>query len=181
MRLWVASLVFFGISVSAFAESIAVKDPEYWFEVGHTRFEHCDFPGAARAFSKALQVRSEDAGLHYWAGKSYARMAEVASPLHAARDARRARISLQRAVELKPGNREYVRELFDLYLNSPEWFSGGLGQATLLIDQIEPDDPGGAALLRQLVADARQEYRGPTWRIRQATLLLPGQIGRVIP
>jgi Flp pilus assembly protein TadD len=181
MKLWISWLVFVGISVSASAESITVGAPGDWLRIGRNRFGHCDFKDAAHAFSKALQNRPQDAELYYWLGKSYARMAEVASPLHAARDARKARVSLERAVELEPRNREYLRELYDLCLNSPEYVSGGLSKAAALIERIEPDDPGAAVLLRELLAEVQQEYRGPAWRIRQATLLPSAGIGQVIP
>ena len=166
---------------NARAASITSGDAAGWTAAGHRHFEHCDFSAAARAFTKALRVQPEVASLHHWLGKSYARMAEVASPLHASRDARRARVSLERAVELEPRNQEYLRELFDFYLDSPEWFSGGLERANLLVEKIEPDDSGAQAQLRDLLAGARDEYRGVTWRLRQSTLVPSAEIGRVIP
>src|SRR5947209_11173227 len=112
---WVTRLslllgVFGTVNLYAASESIAARDVGAWTQVGHVRYEHCDFKDAARAFTKALRFRPEDAGLHHWLGKSYARMAEVASPLHASRDARKARVSLERAVELAPRNQEYLKE-----------------------------------------------------------------------
>jgi tetratricopeptide (TPR) repeat protein len=168
-------------SFNVSAENIAIGDAAGWTGIGRANFERCEFKAAATAFTKALHYQPEDAGLHHWLGKSYARMAEVASPLHASRDARRARLSLERAVELSPNNQEYLRELFDLYLDSPEWFSGGLEKAANLVERIEPNDPGAQALLRTLLSGARSEYSGTYWRLRQATLLPSAQIGRVVP
>ncbi len=181
MKLWTLLLVFGGLSWGASVENTVVGDAALWTRKGHDRFEICEFKGAAQAFSKALRSQPEDASLYYWLGKSYARMAEIAGPLHASRDARRARFSLERAVDLDPRNHEYLRELFDFYLDSPEWFSGGSGKAAVLVERIEPDDAAGQALLRELLAEARSEYRGPGWLMRQATLLPPAEIGRIVP
>ena len=108
-------------------------------------------------------------------------MAEIASPLHGSSNARKARVNLERAVQLEPRNQQYLRELFDFYLDSAEWFKGGLERASLLVEKIEPDDPSAQAFLRTLVAAASQEHSGIYGRLRQATLVLPGQIGRIIP
>jgi hypothetical protein len=166
--------------LNAASASVATNGSEDWARAGHIRFEQCEFKGAARAFSKALQLRPQDADLYHWLGKSYARMAEVASPLGAAGHARHARWNLERAVELEPRNHEYLRELFDFYLDSPEWFSGGLGRAATLVERLEPGDPGAQAFLRSKVDRAGQEYSGVDWRFRQATLVPSEKIGRVI-
>jgi len=168
-------------ALSAVPATIATRDNADWVITGRAYYAKCEFKNAVRSFTKALHTRPEDAFAHHWLGKSYARMAEVASPLSASRDARKARVSLERAVELEPRNQEFLRELFGFYLDSPEWFSGGLDRAALLVNQIEPQDPGAQTLLRNLLADARQEYHGPTWRLRQATLLPTGQLGRIVP
>jgi len=168
-------------ALNAVPATIATRDNADWAVTGRAYYAKCEFKNAVRSFTKALQSQPKDALLHHWLGKSYARMAEVASPLSASRDARRARLSLERAVELEPRNQEFLRELFGFYLDSPEWFNGGLNRAALLVDKIEPQDPGAQTLLRNLLADARQEYHGPTWRLRQASLLPTGQMGRIVP
>jgi len=169
------------MNLHAASASIGVDSTTDWAGTGRSRFFECKFKDAARAFTKALQLQRDDARLYLWLGKSYARMAEVAGPLHAAGNARQARWNLERAVELEPRNREYLRELFDFYLDSPEWFGGGLRRAALLVERIAPDDPGAQAFLRGLLDRAREEYRGPDWRLRQATLAPSAQIGRMVP
>lgn len=168
-----------GASTGISAETIALGDAAGWSRSGQRHYEQCDFKGAARAFAKALQSLPKDAGLHHWLGKSYEKMAEVASLLHASRDARKARVQLEEAVELEPHNREYLRSLFDFYLDSPEWFGGGLDKAALLAERIEPDDPGAQAFLQKLVSRARAECRTADWRVRQATLLPSVPVSRV--
>lgn len=170
-----------GASMNASAETAGVGDAATWTQAGRNHYERCEFKDAARAFVKALQFRPKDARLYHWLGISYAKMAEVASLLHASRDAKKARLNLEQAVELEPHNREYLRSLFDFYLASPEWFGGGLDRAGLLVERIEPDDPGAQAFLRGLVTGARQEYRGADWRVRQATLLPAVPLRKIAP
>ncbi len=181
MRLGIVWLVFGGVCLAASVENTGAGDAAGWARKGRASFESCEFKAAAQNFGRALQYQPEDASLYYWLGKSYARMAEIASPLHAPNDARRARFSLERAVDLEPGNREYLRELFDFYLDSPESLTRGLSKAPDLVERIAPDNPAAQALLRGLIADARSEYRGPTWRMRQATLAPSAGIGRIVP
>ena len=173
-------LLLTGVSAAS-AESIAVGDGEGWRQAGLTRFEHCDFGAAARAFAKALQYLPKDARLHHWLGKSYAHLAEITNPLRASKDAHKAQVSLEKAVELDPHNQEYLRVLFDFYLDSPEWFNGGLDRASLLIEKMEPENPAGQKFLRELVAGARQEHRGVDWRLRQLTLVPSRELGRITP
>jgi len=174
---WVG-LLLAAVNLSA---AVTVDNKTDWAETGRARFADCEFKGAARAFTRALQLQPKDAGLHYWLGRSYARMAEVSSPFTAPGNARQARRNLEQAVGLEPGNHVYLRELFDFYLDSPQWFGGGLQQAASLVERIAPDDPGQQAFLRVLINGAQEEYHGPDWRLRQATLVPTGQLGRVLP
>src|SRR5260370_36188314 len=109
-----------------------------WEKDGRSLFLACEFKQASRAFENAMAGQPDRAGLHYWLGKSYARLAEVSSPLSAPKNARKARRSLERTVEIDPHNDEYLRELFDSYLNSPEWLSGKLERAAALLERISP-------------------------------------------
>ena len=180
MKGLLVGLLSYAMGLSA-AVKVIPADKSDWAETGRARFAECEFKDAARAFTKALQFRPDDAGLHYWLGKSYARMADESTAFKGAGNARQARNHLVRAVDLEPRNHQYLRELFDFYLASPEWFRGGLQQASLLVERIAPDDPGEQAFLRVLVDGARQEYRGVDWRLRQVTLMPSSEIGRVIP
>ena len=115
-----------------------------------------------RAFEKALAGQPDSAVLHYWLGKSYARLAEISSPLSAPKNARKARRSLEQAVEIDPQNDEYLLELFDFYVDSPEWFSGGLEQAAALLERISSRASNAEQWSKQL-ADSRKEHSGAGW------------------
>ena len=168
-----------GVGWGASVENTAAGSAAGWALKGRARFEVCEFKDAARDFSKALRYQPEDADLYHWLGKSYARMAEVSSPLHASKDARNARASLERAVDLEPRKQAYLRELFDFYLESPEWFTGGLEKAAVLVERIAPEDPGAQAFLRELLEGAHKGYGGVDWRAREVTLVPSREIGRI--
>jgi len=138
---------------------------------GRSFFLACEFKRAARAFEKAVVQEPERAVLHYWLGKSYARMAEVSSPLTAPKNARKARRSLERAVQIDPKNEEYRRELIDFYLNSPEWFGGGLQRAAALVKESEVQE--------SQLADSREDHSGASWWIEWAVLRTSGAIGHL--
>jgi hypothetical protein len=119
--------------------------------------------------------------LHYWLGKSYARLAEVSSPLSAPKNARKARVNLERSVQIDPQNDEYLLELFDFYVDSPEWFSGGLQRAAALLGRFSPRKSSVVEAHLQQLADSRKEHSGAGWWMRRAVLWSSGAIGRLVP
>jgi tetratricopeptide (TPR) repeat protein len=147
---------------------------------GRSLYLACEFKQAARAFERAVAEQPDRAVLHYSLGKSYARLAEVSSPFSASKNARKARRSLERAVEIDPQNDEYLRELIDFYLNSPEWFSGGLERAAALLARSNTQEYGAEPRLQQL-AYSRKEHRGAGWWIERAILRTSGAIGYFVP
>jgi tetratricopeptide (TPR) repeat protein len=181
MRLLSLLLLCGCIGLGASVESASKGDADSWARKGRDQFEVCQFKEAARDFSRAVRYRPRDASLHHWLGESYAHLAEVSSTLTATRQARRAQFSLERAVELEPANRLYLRDLFHFYLDSPEWFSGGLARAALLVERVEPSDPGAQSFLRSQLADAGHEFSGVDWRAREITLVPSRELGRMVP
>ena len=147
---------------------------------GRSLFVACEFKHAARQFEKALSAQPNNAALYYWLGKSYARLAEVSSPLSASKNAHRAQRNLEEAVKRDPENREYLRELFDFYVDSPEWFRGGLQRAAVLLELIRPAESDPEPWLRK-IADSRKEHSGPGWRMRRAVVWTSGVIGQMVP
>ena len=151
-----------------------------WERDGRSLFLICEFKRATRAFERALAEQPDNAALHHWLGKSYARLAEVSGPLFAPKNARKARRSLEQAVKIDPLNQEYVRELFDFYVDSQEWSSGGLERAAALLKRISLRG-AGAELQIQHIADSKKEFSGAGWWIRRAVLRSSGAIGFVAP
>jgi hypothetical protein len=107
-------------------------------------------------------------------------MAEVSGPISARKNARKAQAQLETAARLDPGNREYLMELFELYVDSPEYFDGGLNRATAMLERLGPDD-GGPATPSRIVADARKQYSGAAWAMRKGILRVSSAVGYVVP
>jgi tetratricopeptide (TPR) repeat protein len=147
---------------------------------GRSLFVACEFKRAARVFESALSAQPDSAALYYWLGKSYARLAGVSSPLSAPKNARKARRNLEEAVKRDPRNREYLLELFDFYVDSPEWFHGGLQRAVALLVRVRPADSDPEPWLRE-IADSRKEHSGPGWRMQRAVLCTSDANGHIVP
>jgi tetratricopeptide (TPR) repeat protein len=147
---------------------------------GRSLFIACDFKRATRVFERALSAQPNNAALYHWLGKSYARLAEVSGPLFASKYARRARRNLEEAVRRDSQNDEYLDELFDFYVDSPEWFHGGLQRAAALLELIRPAESDPKPWLRE-IADSRKEHSGPGWGVRRWVLWTSGAIGRIVP
>jgi tetratricopeptide (TPR) repeat protein len=147
---------------------------------GEDLFRECEFKAAAHAFEQRLTKEPGNARLYFWLGKSYARMAEVSGPFSARKNARKAQAHLETAARLDPGNREFLMELFELYVDSPEYFDGGLNSATAMLERLGPDD-GGPGTPSRIVADARKQYSGATWAMRKGILRVSSAVGYVVP
>jgi tetratricopeptide (TPR) repeat protein len=145
---------------------------------GQELFYQADFKAAAHAFEQELTNEPASARLHFWAGKSYARLADVSSLLFARRNARKAQAHLETAVRLAPGNRDYLIELFEFYVDSPEWFGGGLDRAAALAERLGPDEGGAPS---RIVAQSRREYSGLGWAMRKRILQAGTLAGVVTP
>jgi tetratricopeptide (TPR) repeat protein len=147
---------------------------------GEALFREAEFKAAARWFERALINEPASARCHYWAGKSYAHLAEISAPWSARRNARKAQAHLEAAVRLDPKNRLLLTELFESYVDSPEWFDGGLDRARAIVERLGPDD-GGPGSPSRILAETRSEYSsaGWGWAVRKGILRFSGTIGAV--
>lgn len=162
------------LTISSVATSATLRND------GEALFQQCEFKAAARVFEHALASEPENARLHFWLGKSYERMAEIASPLFARRDARRAQFHLEAAVRRDPANREFLRELFEFYVDSPEWFNGGLARARQILDRLGPDDEDRETL-NMMLAQSQKEYSGLDWVLGKGILRISSGAGYLVP
>jgi hypothetical protein len=167
-----ATAVLFAWAWAAVAASLPVE--------GEALFRECEFKAAAHSFEHTLTKEPGDARLHFWLGKSYARMAEVSGPFSARKNARRAQAHLETAARLDPGNREFLMELFELYVASPEYFDGGLSRAMAMLERLGPDD-GGPGTPSRIVADARKRFSGADWALEKGILRASGAVGYLVP
>jgi tetratricopeptide (TPR) repeat protein len=180
VRYW--SLILLMSAATCPAASVPTKHEggAQWETEGKSLFMATEFKRATRVFEKALADQPNSAAAHYWLGRSYAHWAEMSGPLSAPKNARKARLNLEQAVKLEPQNHQYVRELFDFYVDSPEWFSGGLERATELLERISPEESTAESRLKQL-ADSRKDHSGVEWWMRWAVLRTSGTVGSLVP
>ena len=180
MRYWSLILMMSAAVGAAASGAPNAEAVAHWEMEGGVLFLAGGFKQAARAFEKALAEQPDSAALHYRLGRSYARLAEVSGPLSAPKNARKARRSLEQAVKIDPRNGQYLSELFDFYVDFPEWFSGGLKQAAALLERISLGESGAEWRLKQL-ADSQREHSGVGWWMRWAVLRTSGAIGYLVP
>jgi tetratricopeptide (TPR) repeat protein len=180
MRHWTLILWMSAAAVRAAWGSPHAEALSQWERNGRALFLAAEFKQASRAFEKAVAERPDSPGLYYWLGKSYARLAETASPLSAPKAARKARRSLEQAVRMDPKNQEYLHELFAFYVDSPEWFHGGLERASALVERLSGGDGDADSRMREL-AESQKDHSGAGWWTRRTILWTSGAIGTVVP
>lgn len=180
MRYWMAILA---MSAAVGGVAAAQRNAEIaaqWAADGRFHFLACEFKQAAHAFEYSVAEQPEDAELRYWLGKTYARMAEISGPLSASKNARRAQRHLELAIKLDPQNQKYLQELFEFYLDSPEYFHGGLERAAALLERMGPETFDAQARLT-MIAESRKEHSGVGWWMRAAVLRTSGAVGYLVP
>jgi Flp pilus assembly protein TadD len=111
---------------------------------GRAAFYDGEFRKAAAQFELALQDSPDDAVLHYWAGRSYEVLADIAAPLDR-KNRSKARRHLSRAFELGPANPEYRRELFHFLVES-----GDFREAAAILCAAGESDPEYGTMRREL-------------------------------
>ncbi len=156
------------------------KGTEEYYLIGRCHYIEGDFKRSAEAFQRALRTGPSKADLYDWLGRAYYRLAEIADPFHAAADALRARKSLERAVDLAPENGEYLKDLFEFYLDAPEFLGGGVEKAALLVGRIGKSDPAERESAQARLTRTRSDLKSAAWRLRQVILFAPQQVGRLI-
>lgn len=178
MRYWLAIVA---MSVSAAAGgSRSAEIAAQWAEDGRFHFLACEFKEAVHAFENSVAEEPENAEWRYWLGKTYSRMAEVSGPLSASKNAHKAQRNLEEAVKLDPRNDKYLLELFDFYVDSPEWFHGGLERAAALLERMGPETLDAQERLAEL-AESRKEHSGFGWWMRLAVLRSSGAVAYLVP
>jgi tetratricopeptide (TPR) repeat protein len=84
---------------------------------GRASYQSGEFSQAAAQFERALRTNPASAESHYWLGRSYETLADIATPF--GRKYRSlARTHLTRAAELAPARSEYRRELLEFLLDA---------------------------------------------------------------
>ena len=178
VALWRCCIVLFLSTAAVWGAVSRKSDPQQRQREGYALFMRCEFKKAAQAFQKGVLESPDSADLHYWLGKSYARLVEL-STFSAARNARKARGSLEQAVRLDPYNEDYLRELFDLYVDFPEFFDQGLDRAADLIRSAGSEESREEMSIRLQMS--RHNHSGLEGPVRSVTLWTVSGIGYLTP
>jgi len=103
--------------------------------LGRADYQSGEFRRAAAHFQQALRSAPQSADAHYWLGRSYETLADVATPF-GRRYRSLARKHLTRAAELAPARSDYRHELFEFLLDT-----GKRRQARAILLSCAESDP----------------------------------------
>ena len=146
---------------------------------GRASYTDGEFKAAVVHFQRALQSDPHDAACHYWIGRSYETLADIAAPF-GAKYRTLARAYLTKAADLAPGRPEYRRELFDFLLDSANFTRSEQQQAAGILLASAESDPDYDALSSRF-EQARKAKSSVNARLGRLILAAPQAASRLIP
>jgi len=148
--------------------------------LGRNYFMMGEYKKATDTFEKATSLDPRNSSHWHWLGRTYGRRAELASFLSAPGYASKARQNFERAVELDVRNIEALNDLFEYYLQAPEFLGGGLDKAQALIEKIAAVDPVERHWAMARVAEEKKDFKTAEAQLRRSMEMAPKQIGRIV-
>jgi tetratricopeptide (TPR) repeat protein len=161
-------------------KQIPVKDPAVNEMLGQCYFMSAEYKKATEYLESAAAADPGNSVYRLWLGRVYGRRAETSFALNAIGWASKSRTSLEKALELDPGNYEAVDDLFDFYLQAPGFMGGGLDRAEKMAAITARRDAAEAAYDRARIAEARKQYDSAEQHLKRAAELAPHQVGRLL-
>lgn len=144
---------------------------------GRASYRDGEFRKAVEHFQLALVSDPQNAQSHYWIGRSYETLADIAMPF-GARYRTLARTHLTRAAELAPERPEYRRELFDFLLDSTHFSRSEQQQAVGILLASAESDPE-YDYLRLRFEQARKASSSVNGRLSRLFLAAPQTAFRI--
>ena len=144
---------------------------------GRASYREGEFRKAVAHFQLALQSDPRDAQSHYWIGRSYETLADIALPF-GARYRTLAREHLTKAAELAPERPEYRRELFDFLLDGTDFSRSEQQQAAGILLASAESDPE-YQYLRLRFEEARKANSSINGRLSRLFLAAPQAAFRI--
>jgi tetratricopeptide (TPR) repeat protein len=148
--------------------------------LGQARYMLTDYKRAVEALDRAVSLDPRNSDNFLWLGRSYGRRAEIAFPLAAPALAVKARINLEKALELNPQNWDAVDDLFDYYLEAPAFLGGGADKAARMADLEAAHDAAQSDFDRARLAEQRKQFNEAEQHLRRAAQLAPQQVSRMV-
>jgi predicted Zn-dependent protease len=115
-----------------------------------------------------------------WLGRAYGRRAETSMPFAAPGLASKARVAFEKAVEVDPKNLEALSDLFEYYLEAPNFLGGGYDKAMAIADKTAKLDPAEGYFEAAKLAQKRKEFDTAETHLRQAVASAPHEIGHLL-
>ncbi len=156
------------------------KDAAIHELLGQCYFMTGDYKKSTEYLERAVAGAPDKSDYHAWLGRVYGRRAETSFALNAIGWASKSRNSLEKAVELDPGNSEAVNDLFEFYIQAPGFMGGGLDRAEKIAEIVARRDPAEGAYDRARIAEARKQYGPAEQYLKRAADLAPHQVGRLL-
>jgi Tfp pilus assembly protein PilF len=131
MRNALALLLLSLLSISADADQLSA---------GRAAMERRDWAAAAKALEQAVAAEPKNAEAHYLLGGAYGRQAQEAGMLGKASLAKKARVALEKAVQLDPNHVNGRLALIDYYTIAPSFLGGSNEKALAQAAEIKKRD-----------------------------------------
>jgi tetratricopeptide (TPR) repeat protein len=165
------------IKESSFQEAQAILDrivrieprnAEAWYRMGEVQWATRNAEQTVECADKAIAIDPTRADYHLLRGAALGNLAQNAGKFRALGLASDSRKSMEKAVQLEPGNRNAVRALFNFYLNVPSIAGGSLDKAEALADRTRTLDPSRGHYLKGLVLQRRKDPNAALAEYRSA-------------
>jgi len=150
-------------------------EPEHSFAAGQRYYLDAEFRKAAVHF-ETVCTTGHDPEACYWAGISYERMADIATPFGCKLNAK-ARVYLREAARLLPARPLYREALFDDLLDNADCSRATLREAAEILYATPESDPEYNRMLRRLQTEKRLNASSDA-RLGRMFLLVPRVIQR---
>ncbi len=129
------------IVVFSFSAAVSAATPEALFAAGKQAMTRGDAEAAVDLFEQAIEQRPNDANYHLWLANAYGTSARKTSNIFKqASLARKAKASLERAVEIDPNNLEARFGLLNFYQVAPGIMGGSDARARVQALEIRKRD-----------------------------------------
>ncbi len=133
---------------------------EAWYQLGNLQKATHHPERALECADKAIQINPGQANYYVLRGNSLGDLATKANIFKALGLARNGLGSLEKAVQMEPGNRHAVRALFSWYINVPAIGGGSQDKAMALAEHTLGPDPAMGHYLKGLLLQ-KQNNPGP--------------------
>lgn len=143
------------------------------FQLGLTQFRSGQNEAAVASVDKAIALQPAKADFHVLRGNILGNMASNANIFRAMGLAEDGLASLQKAVQLEPGNRNARMALFNWYSNVPRLGGGGADKALALVEETIALDPGQGHYLKALVQLKQKHFAAAQTEARLAVAADP--------